>query len=81
MKASAPAIGLAIPTATAVLSDNFGTTGLAVERARAQQPYAPLPPEGRHPFADSPAAAGYPPGQPTPGQVEPHTNELKVYYK
>ncbi len=36
-----------------------------------QQPYAPLPPEGRHPFADSPAAAGYPPGQPTPGYNPP----------
>jgi len=27
------------------ITDNFGTTGLAVERARAQQPYAPLTPE------------------------------------
>lgn len=27
------------------ITDNFGTTGLAVERARAQQPFAPLTPE------------------------------------
>lgn len=27
------------------ITDNFGTTGLAVERARAQQPYAPMSPE------------------------------------
>ncbi|WP_333816761.1 patatin-like phospholipase family protein [Tabrizicola sp.] len=27
------------------ITDNFGTTSLAVERARAQQPYAPLTPE------------------------------------
>lgn len=37
-----------------------------------QQPYAPLPPEGRHPFADSPGSGGgYPPGQPTPGYTPP----------
>ena len=27
------------------ITDNFGTTGLAVERARAQQPYAPMTPQ------------------------------------
>ena len=27
------------------VTDNYGTTGLAVERARAETPYAPLTPE------------------------------------
>lgn len=37
-----------------------------------QQPYAPLPPEGRHPFADNHSPApGYPPGQPAAGYTPP----------